>query len=163
MRYDTVEGKCHQLRTECPRCHHDIGNCQPSVPLSRVPLQSMSFPGQGGEGVNRYGQQRRGHTLFFCQVALVALGTNRTQELDVGSWPRICTELTGSGWRLQLKRKCLMREGTGLYSLEERSGAHRDRSGQGGKGREGGKEGGELRHPVEIKQPGWIIQLDSDG
>lgn len=85
MGLDTVEEKCHQLRTQCLKCHYDIGNCQPSVLLSRVPFQNMSFPGQGGEGVNRCGQQRCGHTLFFCQVALVAPGTNRTQELDVGN------------------------------------------------------------------------------
>lgn len=136
MGLDAVEGKCHQLRTQCLKCHYDIGNCQPSVLLSRVPFQNMSFPGQGGEGVNRYSQQRCGHILF-CGSG----GSGDKQD------PRIGRRQLASGlhrvrwvWLEVAARKCLMREGTGLYSLEKWSVLTGTEEGG---GRRGGKEGGE--------------------
>lgn len=94
---------------------------------------------------------------------MAAPGTNRAQEPAVDNEPQVRAEFTRPGWKLRLKRKCLMREGTGPYGLEEQLTAHKEGEGRGrgGKGEEGRGKGKDGRggRGAQAKQPGWIIQL----
>ena len=42
------------------------------------------------------------------------------------NWPQLCKEFAGLGWKLQLKRRYLIQEGTGLYSLEGQCAPHNE-------------------------------------
>lgn len=67
-----------------------------------------------------------GHVFFLSRAALVAPGTDRAQERHTGNWHQLCKELAGLGWKLQLKRRYLIQEGPGLYSLEGQCAPHND-------------------------------------
>lgn len=108
-------------------------------------------PGLGGDAVNRYGQQGHGHILSLSQASFGGSRGRQDQALHVGNWPPVCKEFAEPGWKLQLKRRCLMQD---LYSLEELSAPHKDGM------KEGRGFGGKGQHGM--KQPGWANQLAGD-